>query len=120
MDKERNSTKHGGHNTDEPDDDEGAATMKVTNIVSFDVEDGDDDRIRSAFLRSKMNGGPNTLAQFIDKIVMDEVERLEGQYNNGQPFPVASDRELSQDHPAERRLEGSPTDSQPLRGDPEF
>lgn len=44
-------------------------------------------RARSAFHHSRVQEGHRSLSDFIDHAIMREVERVEGLYNDGQPWP---------------------------------
>lgn len=67
--------------------------------VSFYQPRADTDRVRGALLHTMATEGPRTLSQFIHNAVMAEVERLEGTYNEGKPFPPVGARELPQGRP---------------------
>ena len=55
--------------------------------VSFYQDTEDTDRVRGAILHTMISEGNRNLSQFIHKAVMKEVERLESEYNCGQPWP---------------------------------
>jgi len=67
--------------------------------VSFYQDRADTDRIRGAIMHTIPWEGTRTLSQFLSGAAMKEVERLEAQYNNGQPFPKVGARELPQGRP---------------------
>ena len=43
--------------------------------------------MRGAILHTMLTEGNRNLSQFINRVVMAEVKRLEDKYNAGQPFP---------------------------------
>ena len=86
-----------------PDASDAAAPSKPTSKyppkVSFYQDRADTDRIRGAIMHTIPWEGTRTLSQFLSGAAMKEVERLEAQYNNGQPFPKVGARELPQGRP---------------------
>jgi len=79
---------------------EPALARKYRHKVSFYQAEADTDRVRAAILHTQaLVGRARTLSQFIDSAVMAEVARLEAQYNDGQPWPPVSARELPQGRP---------------------
>ena len=75
------------------------AKRKYPHKVSFYQSPEDTDRVRGAILHTMTTEGPRSLSQFIHQAVMAEVERLEREYNDGQPFPSVGARELPQGRP---------------------
>lgn len=67
--------------------------------VSFYQEKHDTDRVRGAILHTYSQEGVRSLSTFVNDAVMKEVERLEREYNDGQPFPPVGARELPQGRP---------------------
>lgn len=67
--------------------------------VSFYQEKDDTDRVRAAILHTYTQEGVRSLSAFVHAAVMNEVERLERQYNDGQPFPPVGAGELPQGRP---------------------
>lgn len=56
-------------------------------------------RARGAHLNTMAREGSRSLSEFIDKAVMAEVERLEVQYNGGQPFLPVGTGEIPRGRP---------------------
>lgn len=56
-------------------------------------------RARSAFHWSRLQEGHRSLSDFIDHAIMREVERVEGLYNDGQPWPPLDAGELPTGRP---------------------
>lgn len=75
------------------------AKRKYPPKVSFYQDSEDTDRVRGAILHTITTEGSRTLSQFIHKAVMAEVERLEGKYNNGRPFPPVGAGGMPQGRP---------------------
>lgn len=69
---------------------------KYPNKVSFYQDPADTDRIRGAILHTMIPEGNRTLSQFMQKVSMAEVERLEAKYNGGKPFPSVKAGDLPQ------------------------
>ncbi|HRL80912.1 MAG TPA: hypothetical protein PLK46_11350 [Propioniciclava sp.] len=69
---------------------------KYPNKVSFYQDPEDTDRIRGAILHTMVSEGNRTLSQFMQKVSMAEVERLEALYNGGKPFPSVKPGDLPQ------------------------
>lgn len=69
---------------------------KYPNKVSFYQDPTDTDRIRGAILHTMVSEGNRTLSQFMQKVSMAEVERLEAKYNGGKPFPGVKAGDLPQ------------------------
>lgn len=69
---------------------------KYPNKVSFYQDPDDTDRIRGAILHTMVSEGNRTLSQFMQKVSMAEVERLEAKYNGGKPFPSVKPGDLPQ------------------------
>lgn len=72
------------------------AGKKYPNKVSFYQDPEDTDRIRGAILHTMVSEGNRTLSQFMQKVSMAEVERLEALYNGGKPFPSVRPGDLPQ------------------------
>lgn len=68
--------------------------------VSFYQDPEDTARVRGA-LRGVMNqpGAATNMSQFIHRAVMREVERIEAEYNNGKPFPLAQAGDVPRGRP---------------------
>lgn len=62
--------------------------------VSFYQNTEDTDRVRGAILHTMISEGNRNLSQFIHKAVMKEVERLEAEYNGGQPWPAVKANDM--------------------------
>lgn len=78
------------------------ATTRATKYppkVSFYQHPDDTARMRGALLHTLATEGSRTMSQFINQAVMAEVARLEGKYNNGEPFPAVGASELPQGRP---------------------
>lgn len=61
--------------------------------VSFYQDAENTARMRGAIFATRHEEGYRGLSDFIDSVLMAEVERLEAKYNDGQPFPpVKADR----------------------------
>ena len=69
---------------------------KYPNKVSFYQDPTDTDRIRGAILHTMVSEGNRTLSQFMQKVSMAEVDRLEAKYNGGKPFPGVKAGDLPQ------------------------
>lgn len=69
--------------------------------VSFYQDATDTARMRGALLHTQIQEGHRSLSEFIHRAVMAEVERLEQQYNDGEPFPEVGSREMPQGRPME-------------------
>lgn len=67
--------------------------------VSFYQDPEDTARLRAAYRHTLANTADRSLSDFIQRVVMAEVERLEGQYNSGKPFPSVGAGELPQGRP---------------------
>lgn len=67
--------------------------------VSFYQDPEDTSRLRAAYRHTLANTADRSLSDFIQRVVMAEVERLEGQYNGGAPFPSVGAGELPQGRP---------------------
>ena len=67
--------------------------------VSFYQDPEDTARVRGAILHTMTTEGARNLSQFINQVVMAEVERLEAKYNGGEPFPAVGAREMPQGRP---------------------
>lgn len=67
--------------------------------VSFYQDPEDTARLRAAYRHTLANTADRSLSDFIQRVVMAEVERLEGQYNGGKPFPSMGAGELPQGRP---------------------
>lgn len=78
-----------------------APKSKYPPKVSFYQDPEDTARVRGA-LRGVMNqpGAATNMSQFIHRAVMREVERLEAEYNGGQPFSPAQAGEVPRGRPA--------------------
>lgn len=51
-------------------------------------EPEDTDRMRGAMVGTIPHEGFKTLSKFVQEAIMEKVERLERQYNGGEPFPA--------------------------------
>lgn len=69
---------------------------KYPHKVSFYQDMTDTDRVRGAILHTMISEGNRNLSQFIHKAVMKEVERLEAEYNGGQPWPSVKANDMPQ------------------------
>lgn len=77
-----------------------APKSKYPPKVSFYQDPEDTARVRGA-LRGVMNqpGAATNMSQFIQRAVMREVERIEAEYNNGNPFPPAQAGDVPRGRP---------------------
>lgn len=60
------------------------------------------DRMRGAIMYTIPHEGTRTISEFINGLVERELERLEAEYNNGEPFPPLGPREVPQGRPMGR------------------
>lgn len=67
--------------------------------VSFYQDPDDTTRLRAAYRHSLAHTTDRSLSDFISRVVMAEVQRLENEYNGGQPFPSVGAGELPQGRP---------------------
>ncbi|MEV4902859.1 hypothetical protein AB0K08_16150 [Citricoccus sp. NPDC055426] len=67
--------------------------------VGFYQDPDDTARMRGAYLHTVATEGHRSLSAFIDHAVMTEVQRLEAEYNHGQPFPPVTTRQMPQGRP---------------------
>lgn len=67
--------------------------------VSFYIDSDDQARLRAAYRHTLAHTTDRSLTDFITRVLMAEVQRLEDQYNGGQPFPAVAARELPQGRP---------------------
>lgn len=67
--------------------------------VSFYQDRDDTTRLRAAYRHSLAHTTDRSLSDFISRVVMAEVQRLEDEYNGGQPFPSVGAGELPQGRP---------------------
>lgn len=75
------------------------AKPKYPPKVSFYQDPADSSRLRAAYRHTLHHSSDRSLSDFINRVVMAEVERLETVYNNGQPFPSVGAGELPQGRP---------------------
>lgn len=54
--------------------------------MSFYQDPEDTTRLRAAYRHTLANTSDRALSDFIQRVIMAEVERLENQYNGGKPF----------------------------------
>lgn len=64
-----------------------AAKEKPKKLTIYQ-EGEDTDRMRGAMVATIPYEGFKTLSKFAQEAIMEKVERLEQQYNNGKPFPA--------------------------------
>jgi hypothetical protein len=67
--------------------------------VSFYQNPEDTARLRAAYRHTLAATSDRSLSDFITRVVMAEVERLENQYNGAQPFPSVGAGEIPQGRP---------------------
>lgn len=67
--------------------------------VSFYLDGADQARLRAAYRHTLAHSSDRSLTDFLGRVVMAEVTRLEGVYNGGQPFPSVAAGELPQGRP---------------------
>lgn len=77
-----------------PTAEEPVKKRKYPHKVSFYQDMSDTDRVRGAILHTMISEGNRNLSQFIHKAVMKEVERLEAEYNGGQPWPAVKANDM--------------------------
>lgn len=77
-----------------PAAEESVKKRKYPHKVSFYQDMSDTDRVRGAILHTMISEGNRNLSQFIHKAVMKEVERLEAEYNGGQPWPAVKANDM--------------------------
>lgn len=63
------------------------AAKKYPPKVSFYQDPEDSRRLRAAYRNNLAHSEDRSLSDFINRVVMAEVERLEELYNDGKPFP---------------------------------
>ena len=76
-----------------------AQQRKYPPKVSFYQDPEDTARLRAAYRHTLAATSDRSLSDFITRVVMAEVERLENQYNGGQPFPSLGAGEIPQGRP---------------------
>ncbi|MFD1375187.1 hypothetical protein ACFQ4U_02375 [Micrococcus antarcticus] len=79
-----------------PAAEESVKKRKYPHKVSFYQDMSDTDRVRGAILHTMISEGNRNLSQFIHKAVMKEVERLEAEYNGGNPWPSVKAKDMPQ------------------------
>lgn len=57
------------------------------------------ERMRAAYAHAWPREGFTSLSDLVDKAIMAEVERLEAEYNNGEPFPAVGERAIPRGRP---------------------
>ncbi len=67
--------------------------------VSFYQDPDDTTRLRAAYRHTLANTSDRSLSDFIQRVVMTEVQRLENQHNGGKPFPSVGAGEIPQGRP---------------------
>ncbi len=67
--------------------------------VSFYQDPEDTARLRAAYRHTLAATSDRSLSDFITRVVMAEVERLENQYNGGHPFPSVGPGAIPQGRP---------------------
>lgn len=67
--------------------------------VSFYQNPEDTARLRAAYRHTLAATSDRSLSDFITRVVMAEVERLENQYHGGQPFPSVGAGKIPQGRP---------------------
>ena len=67
--------------------------------VSFYQDPEDTARLRAAYRHTLAATSDRSLSDFITRVVMAEVGRLENEYNGGQPFPSVGAGEIPQGRP---------------------
>lgn len=80
----------------QPAAEEPVKKRKYPHKVSFYQDMSDTDRVRGAILHTMISEGNRNLSQFIHKAVMKEVERLEAEYNGGNPWPSVKAKDMPQ------------------------
>lgn len=76
------------------------ARRKYPHKMSFYQDPEDSDRVRSAIEATK--GTPDrakSFSEFVSRVVMAEVERLETKYNGGEPFPHIGAGDMTRGRP---------------------
>ena len=67
--------------------------------VSFYQDPEDTARLRAAYRHTLANTSDRSLSDFINRVVMAEVDQLEHRYNGGRPFPSVGVGEIPQGRP---------------------
>lgn len=67
--------------------------------TSFYQSSEDGGRMRAAFVNSMIAEGVTSLSEFIGNAVAREVERVEAQYNGGQPWPPVKPQQVPKGPP---------------------
>lgn len=65
----------------------------------YPKSDADANRVRAAIRHTGVQEGYRGLTDFMEKVIMAEVERLEQRYNGGKPFPGGEAGELPAGRP---------------------
>lgn len=78
---------------------EEAPEKKWPTKVSFYQASEDGGRMRAAFVNTSMQEGTASLSEFIAKAIAKEVERLEAEYNSGEPWPAVHPRQVPKGPP---------------------
>lgn len=76
-------------------------TRKYPPKVSFYLDAADQARLRAAYRHTLAHSSDRSLTDFLGRVVMAEVRRLEDAYNGGQAFPSVAAGQLPQGRPLE-------------------
>lgn len=76
-----------------------AASTAAGKKASFYLGPVTHERMRAAYAHAWPHEGFTSLSDLVDKAIMAEVERLEAEYNGGEPFPAVGDRAIPRGRP---------------------